>query len=810
MSTDALRKLTIENLRGSVSPFTLAFEKGKKLTVVYGENATGKSTIRDAFEFLGKGHVGSLDNRGLGKTTRYWPSLGKKPADVSVMLEDKTTTCTGRIQKGEVLCTPVECRPHVEVLRRSQILSLLQATPANRYEAVRAFIDVSGVEASEGALNQLIRELTQNRQIALARVEENRAAIQQFWETANKPGTDPIVWAEEESKRDQNVYDAEIVALARLQTSYSRLTDYPGRLALAESALLSARSAASAAEQDFERCAAKIVKDAEAAMQLLEAARSYLLRNPDPAACPLCESSEKVANLSERITDRLEFFRSLKAAQKKKDDTAGTLQRAEQQVTILAESAAAHSTEFKEALTSFEWPSDVKLPSSSIPDEFANLKAWLNETVTSVTDWKTAENLRNDKKHFLDALKRALTTWKRNIQAQEDLQKELPKLERTLEIVKDERRQFTDKILANIAQEVGRIYEAVHPGEGLNKISLELDPQKRASLDINASFCGTTTPPQAYFSDSHLDTLGLCVFLALAALDKPEEAILVLDDVLASVDEPHVDRLIEALYAEAVKFRHCAITTHYRPWKQKLRWGWLKSGQCQFIELTKWTTKEGMTLIRSIPDVERLRILINETPPDLQLVCAKAGVILEAVLDFLTQLYECAVSRRANGLYTLGDLLPSINKKLRGSLQVDIQSKDAAGNSVYTTTSLTPLVEELTRIAQVRNVFGCHFNALSFELLDDEALGLVNRCSRWLRRWPILMRDGPAVTSPGSTGQTRVKLAACILLNNRRKDCVTQTKTRTDLDRKGEPAKAGAAHPARRPNQIVSCRASRQ
>ena len=178
-------------------------------------------------------------------------------------------------------------------------------------------------------------------------------------------------------------------------------------------------------------------------------------------------------------------------------------------------------------------------------------------------------------------------------------------------------------------------------------------------------------------------------------MDGPENTILVLDDVLASVDEPHVERLIEMLYAEAIKFRHCLITTHYRPWKEKLRWGWLKNGQCQFIELAKWTNQQGMKLIRSIPDVERLRTLLAETPPDPQLVCAKAGVILEAALDFLTQLYECRVPRRASGLYTLGDLLPAIDKKLRTALQVEVLTTDAAGKSSYTAKSLTPMLDEL-------------------------------------------------------------------------------------------------------------------
>lgn len=98
-------------------------------------------------------------------------------------------------------------------------------------------------------------------------------------------------------------------------------------------------------------------------------------------------------------------------------------------------------------------------------------------------------------------------------------------------------------------------------------------------------------------SQSHLDTLGLCVFLALANLDTPANTILVLDDVLASVDEPHVDRLIAMLYNEAQKFRHCMITTHYGPWRHTLRWGWLKNNQCQFVELSRWSNTQGISVI---------------------------------------------------------------------------------------------------------------------------------------------------------------------------------------------------------------------
>ena len=113
MSASGLKKLTIEHLRGSVAPFALPFEKGRKLTIVYGENGTGKSTICDAFEFLGKGKVGSLENRGLGKTNKYWPSVRTKEVDVAVALEtSEDPLCFATIVSRDVIANPSPARSY--------------------------------------------------------------------------------------------------------------------------------------------------------------------------------------------------------------------------------------------------------------------------------------------------------------------------------------------------------------------------------------------------------------------------------------------------------------------------------------------------------------------------------------------------------------------------------------------------------------------------------------------------------------------------------------------------------------------------
>jgi hypothetical protein len=252
---------------------------------------------------------------------------------------------------------------------------------------------------------------------------------------------------------------------------------------------------------------------------------------------------------------------------------------------------------------------------------------------------------------------------------------------------------------------------------------LPLDPKKRASIELEAKFSGQDVPPQAYFSQSHLDTLGLCVFQALEFLDSHAETILILDDVLGSVDEPHVERVVSMIYEVSEGFRHTIVTTHYRPWREKFRWGFLKPDQvCQFAELMLWTLADGMGLTGSVPEIERLKGLLANPTPDVQSICAKAGVILEALLDFITVKYACSVPRRPAGTYTLGDLLPSVNGKLLAALKVESVDHAVGPPPGVSATELKPILDQITSIAQTRNVMGAHFNQLSFDLYPSDGI----------------------------------------------------------------------------------------
>jgi hypothetical protein len=382
---------------------------------------------------------------------------------------------------------------------------------------------------------------------------------------------------------------------------------------------------------------------------------------------------------------------------------------------------------------------NIRTP-TSCPAKLAEFDDWYAANKGLLDEWRSYSNSVVAAKAKVEEIKRHLKTYDENREIPASTEDLIPRLERALTVVREERKAFTDSILSRIALEVGRLYEIVHPGEGLDKISLQLDPKKRASLDVEANFLGKQVEPQAYFSESHLDTLGLCIFLALAKMENAAETILVIDDVLASVDEPHVDRLIGMLSEEARNFRHCIITTHYRPWREKYRWGWLKNGQCHFVELGAWSKTSGLQTARSLAEVDRLGNLLKQTPTDPQAACGKAGVVLEAILDFLTLTYQCKVPRKPGDLLTLGDLLPNVSKKLRAALRVEVQVKDAQGKTNFEEHRLGGILDKLGEIAQARNVFGAHFNRLSMELPEGDAI----RFSTMVHELAVILIDGDA------------------------------------------------------------------
>jgi hypothetical protein len=458
-----------------------------------------------------------------------------------------------------------------------------------------------------------------------------------------------------------------------LRTAFDALKTFPEKLDGKRDDITAAQTAADTADQVQIDALATVDGETAKRESVLTAGNAYLDAHAGAEQCPLCESQENIAHLAETVKSTLAQLGALTTANTKKRlahkalaDAKGALQQVE------ADCGKA-VTAFSNAQATHQWKAGIQLPATPVPNDTSALTTWLAANEATVTAWAGVEASWRGENLFRTQLKSAADRYEANAARVAEISALIPNLDLALAQCAEERQKFTDGIIGSIAKEVGKLYEKVHPGEGLDKIALVLDPGRRASLNLGATFEGHDAPPQAYYSQSHLDTLGLCIFLALAGRDNADRTFLILDDVLGSI-APHVERVIGMIYEVSAGFQHTIVTTHYRPWREKYRGGWLKPGQtCQFVKLTGWAIDDGIRIISSLPEVDRLWGLLADAPIDPQAICSKAGVILEAVLDYLTLKYECAVPRRHGAAFTLGDLLPAIGSKLRDALKVEMR-----------------------------------------------------------------------------------------------------------------------------------------
>ena len=203
------------------------------------------------------------------------------------------------------------------------------------------------------------------------------------------------------------------------------------------------------------------------------------------------------------------------------------------------------------------------------------------------------------------------------VDASVGLEQQARRLSRAAEIVRETRIAFTDDILAAVAEETNRLYGLIHPNEPIALSKLELDKARNASLIQLGRFEDKDdVPPQAYFSESHLDTLAFCFWLAVAKRESPNrEAVLVLDDVFTSVDSQHLGRISQLIVDEAQHFAHVLLTTHQRRWRDVFRNQQGAGNRADLHELQRWTLSSGIRAYRTRLALDQLIASVNAKRP---------------------------------------------------------------------------------------------------------------------------------------------------------------------------------------------------
>ena len=144
------------------------------------------------------------------------------------------------------------------------------------------------------------------------------------------------------------------------------------------------------------------------------------------------------------------------------------------------------------------------------------------------------------------------------------------------------------EILNRISGRVAEIYGKLHPGEGLTDVCIE--PWGPKGVELAISFHGShQKPPHGVLSESHLNSLGVALFLAMADSFNEQLDFLVLNDVVNSFDAEHRGELA-ALLAGDFAHRQLIVLTHDQLFFDRLT---RLAPSWKRIEFTSWDFHEG-------------------------------------------------------------------------------------------------------------------------------------------------------------------------------------------------------------------------
>lgn len=723
-----ITKIQMTGFRGAIGAFELEFDPKKDFTMLFGENGSGKSSILDAMDVVCSGTNGCLDGMSVGHNPgKYLCALGCQPTTLKVTVHSNGENWTGTMRRNAINVAGPAVKPTVKILRRNAILELVLAQPSKRYEALRHFIEIGPVEQSEGTLQQKLADTV--RAITTAIGDKERMAIQldSLWEAEGRPGPDQTAMAWAEGKVHTGI--------GGLNERLNRLKTVTGAVAAAVKAKANLDTRAAAHENvnqqldgvDQQIAAAPSVTSATAVQLLasLEKAKAYVEAEQALDKCPTClrpigrdvllttinTEFSQLSELKNLSDNRKRIQESANVAASHLDEAKTGVIEALKKVQEVTEAGDIREvTAIKIAWP--DWQNAVQdMPSLvAICDQFRAILGALEQQrdnaqgdvsqFNSVKEWWTGIKEANDKATDLNRIRKGL--------------------KQAFDIVHEKRVAFTQGILDGIQQEANRLFQAIHPGESIGLEQLKMEEERRGSVSQTGVFHGhTDIPPQAVFSESHLDTLGFCVWLALAKREAPDETILLIDDIFSSVDATHLGRVIDLLTAEAPNFLQVIVATHYRLW-----WDRCQNAQgIQRVHLGHWCATNGIAAQNMPRVLDELRVRIGEAVLDRQAVSSKAGILLESILDDLTLLYECSLPHNKLNLYTLGALLNGCSKlfsKHNLTVQVNANWNVDGQPENWRETAAKAAYEKVNGLHFIRNQVGCHFNTPGMEIPDGE------------------------------------------------------------------------------------------
>ena len=218
-------------------------------------------------------------------------------------------------------------------------------------------------------------------------------------------------------------------------------------------------------------------------------------------------------------------------------------------------------------------------------------------------------------------------------------------------------------LLKQISARVAQIYSSLHPDEDLARVSIE--PWTAKGVELAIEFHGSRQrPPHGVLSESHLNSLAIALFLAMAEEFNEQLGFLLLDDVINSFDVEHRGRLAELL-ADGFSAWQLIVLTHDQQFFEHLS---RRAPSWRKLELTSWSYASGPRTTRYATSGILAAARDRLEHGDVHGAAAKARRGLEELLQEVCEaLWAPLPFRRgqANDKREVGELLKGVRRTLK-------------------------------------------------------------------------------------------------------------------------------------------------
>ena len=236
----------------------------------------------------------------------------------------------------------------------------------------------------------------------------------------------------------------------------------------------------------------------------------------------------------------------------------------------------------------------------------------------------------------------------------------------------DAKKARIQEVFDTIQHDVKKFYLMLHPTEPHSNIELQVVTGRRASAGIKIESFGKIEDPRAFTSEGHLDSLGLCIFLAFVKEFNKSCPLVILDDVVTTIDAEHRGMICKLLMENFTE-EQLIITTHDEMWFEQLRShqrAYGLDGEFENLVIKRWEVNSGPSIIPYKPRWSNIKDLISLGEKD------NAGnegrKYLEFVLETICSSTRALVPYNKLDRLDIGDLFPAAKNRIKKLLREGI------------------------------------------------------------------------------------------------------------------------------------------